>query len=82
MTPVNDTEQRIRQYIVDDLGWRGEELTEDFPLLENRVIDSLGLFRIVGFLETEFGVVLPDEKIVPASFSSLRSIAALVDESA
>lgn len=79
---MSDTTDRIRQFIVDDLGWRGDELTEDFPLLENRVIDSLGLFRVVGFLEDHYGVTIPDEKIVPASFSTLNTIAALVDGAA
>jgi acyl carrier protein len=51
-------------------------------LLENRVIDSLGLFRIVGFLEQEHGVAIPDEKIVPANFASLQTIAALVENGA
>lgn len=70
----------IRKYIVDELGWRGEELTDDFPLLENRVIDSLGLFRIVGFLETEYGVQVPDDQLVPDNFATLRTIAGLVEQ--
>lgn len=69
---------RIRSFIVTELGWRGAELTDDFPLLENRVIDSLGLFRIVGFLEAEYGIVIPDAEVVPENFATVQSIAALV----
>jgi acyl carrier protein len=76
------TTDRIREFIVAELGWRGAELTDDYPLLENRVIDSLGLFRIVGFLEQEHGVAIPDDKIVPANFASLQTIAALVENGA
>ena len=72
---------RIRAFIVDELGWRGQELTDDFPLLENRVIDSLGLFRIVGFLETEYGVQVPDDQLVPDNFATLKTIAALAEQS-
>ena len=82
MPPLSATIDRIRGFIVDELGWRGPELTPDFPLLENRVIDSLGLFRIVGFLEDTYGVSIPDEKVVPANFQSLTTIAALVEPSA
>lgn len=75
------TIDRVRTYIVDELGWRGQELTPDFPLLENRVIDSLGLFRIVDFLETEYGVKIPDDRLVPSNFATLQSIAQLVESS-
>jgi acyl carrier protein len=77
---VSDTIDRIRGFIVDQLGWRGPELTPDFPLLENRVIDSLGLFRIVGFLEDEYGVTIPDDRLVPANFATLQMIATLVEQ--
>lgn len=68
---------RLRAFIVDELGWHGAPLTDDFPLLENRVIDSLGLFRIVTFLETEYGVKITDDRLVPANFGTLESIARL-----
>lgn len=71
---------RLRRFIVEELGWRGGPVSADFPLIENRVIDSLGLFRIVTFLEMEYGIKIPDQKVVPANFSSLGTIATLVEE--
>jgi acyl carrier protein len=44
------------------------------------VIDSLGLFRIVGFLETEYGVLIPDDQLVPENFATLDTIARLVEQ--
>lgn len=72
---------RLRAFIVDELGWRGAELTDDFPLLENRVIDSLGLFRIVGFLETQYGVKIDDGELVPSNFATLDAIAEMAERS-
>lgn len=74
------TIDELRTFILEELGWRGPRLTDDFPLLENRVIDSLGLFRIVGFIETNCGVTIADDKLVPANFSTLETIAQLVDQ--
>jgi acyl carrier protein len=74
------TTDRLRNFIVDELGWRGPTLTDDFPLLGNRVIDSLGLFRVVAFLETEYGVTIADQDLVPAKFATLETIARLVDQ--
>jgi acyl carrier protein len=76
------TEDTIRRFILDELTYAGDpaELDDvDFPLLDNKVIDSLGLFHMVTFLETEFGVEVDDEELVPDNFGSLRLIAQLVE---
>jgi acyl carrier protein len=75
------TTDRLRSYIVDELGWRGPELTDDYPLLENHVIDSLGLFQLVGFLETEYGVTIDDGELVPEKFATLAAIVELAEQS-
>ncbi len=75
---------RLRDFIVDELRWSGPrgELTDDYPLLENHVIDSLGLFRIVDFLEREYGIEIGDEELVPSNFATLATIAGLADRAA
>lgn len=52
----------------------------DDALLERGIIDSMGLFRLVSFIEQEFGVALPDTSLVPKNFSSVSSIIRLVRE--
>ena len=74
-TPPVVTNDRLREFIVGELGWRGPELTDDYPLIENRVIDSLGLFRVVSFLETDCGIRIGDREVVPANFATLTAIA-------
>ena len=73
-------EDRIRNFIIEDLGWRGDptRLTDDYALIENDVIDSLGIFQTVTHLEEVEGVEVADEDLIPDNFASLRSIAALV----
>lgn len=73
------TTDRLRKFMVEELGWRGAELTDDYPLLENRVIDSLGLFRVVSFLETECGVRIADSEVVPENFATLTAIQAMAE---
>lgn len=50
------------------------------PLLEWGVINSIEMARLVGFIETRFGVKVPAEKIVPAFFKDLTSATNLVLE--
>ena len=74
------TQEKIRNFILDELNWQGssEELTDDFPLIEKRAVDSVGIFSIVAFLEGEFGIEIQDEELVPDNFSSIGKISALV----
>jgi len=74
-------ENTIRQFITDELNNDGsrENLTDDYPLLERNVLDSLGLFQLVGFLESEFGVEVQDEELIPQHFGTIGDIARLVE---
>lgn len=73
---------RIRTFILEELGWYGppSELTDDYPLIEREVIDSMGLFRLVTFLE-ESGIEVADDDLVPDNFASLDAITALAARS-
>lgn len=75
------TEQRIRTFIQDDLnkGQDKGELTDDYPLIENGVIDSLGIFEMVQFLERELGVSVEDEDLLLENFGTISDIARLVE---
>ncbi|MEU6073981.1 acyl carrier protein [Micromonospora sp. NPDC047074] len=67
---------RVRNFVVHDLNWSGDpaQLTEDFPLIDERVVDSLGLLGMVSFLESEFGISVDDTEITPTHFGTLGSI--------
>jgi acyl carrier protein len=72
-------ENAIRQFILDELNHSGsQDLTDDYPLLDRGVLDSLGLFQLVGYLESEFGVEVRDEELVPKHFGTIHDIAGLV----
>lgn len=74
-------QDRVRSFIVEELRFRGsaKDLKNDFPLLENEVLDSMGIFQVVSFLEAEFGVEVDDEDLVPDNFATIDDIARLVE---
>jgi acyl carrier protein len=74
--------ERIRDFLIDELHWPGSraELTEEFPLIENRVIDSMGLLRLIAWMEPTFGIEVADEEVVPANFGTLAAMQRLVDD--
>jgi acyl carrier protein len=70
----------IRDFIARELSWDGtaDELTPEFPLLEKEVVDSLGIFKIISFLETTYDIEIDDDDLVPDNFESIEKISGLV----
>lgn len=77
------TTNKLRDFIVHELRWDGprEELTDEYPLLASGVIDSLGLFRIVAYIESEYGIEIDDADLVPSNFGTLAAMSKLVERS-
>lgn len=73
-------ETDIRDFIASELSWDGtpDELAADYPLLEKEVVDSLGIFKIISFLENTYDIEIDDEDLVPANFESIDKISGLV----
>lgn len=74
-------ESTIRDFIVKEAGGEAHaaELTDDFPLLESQVLDSMGLYELVTDLEQRYGIEISDEELVPENFGTVASIARLVE---
>jgi acyl carrier protein len=78
---VSQAAERIRDFLIEETSWEGSrtDLTDELPLIENHVIDSMGLLRLVAWLESEYGVTIDDTEVVPSSFGSIQKIAKLLD---
>jgi len=74
-------ESDLRQFIVAELGYAGStsELTADYELLEHGAIDSLGIMRLVSFIEDNWSIEVADDELVPESFASLRAMVTLIE---
>ncbi|MGA9362880.1 MAG: acyl carrier protein [Bacteroidota bacterium] len=57
-----------------------ESLDPDEDLLEQGIIDSLGIMRLVLSLEKTFGIEVIEEDVVPENFQSLNSLAKFVEQ--
>ncbi len=72
--------QTITRFLVDEFlpDVPIESLTADYDLLAGGVIDSLGLLKIIAWLEDQFGVEVEDLEIAPDNFRSINAINAFV----
>jgi acyl carrier protein len=73
--------ERVRDFLIDEANWDGPraDLTDDLPLIETQVIDSMLLLRLVAWLESEYGISIGDADIVPSNFGSIEQISRLVN---
>jgi acyl carrier protein len=73
--------ERIRKFVVEELGHDrpASDLADETSLIDNGVIDSLAIVKVVLFIEREFGIKVRDEDVLPASFDSIASIASFVE---
>jgi acyl carrier protein len=65
----------IRQFVMENAQGRGiTELGDNDSLIESGIVDSLGIFRLVSFLEETFGVKVGDDEIVNENFQTINDI--------
>ena len=64
----------------DLLHGRPVPLDLDYDLLSAGIIDSLGILRVVWFMQTECGVTVADEDLVFENFQSIRSMSRYVEQ--
>ena len=74
-------EVAVQGYIAETfLDGDDEGLEPSSPLLEWGILDSMGMVRLLKFLEEEFAVRIDEEAITPKNFRDVRSISSLVVE--
>ena len=76
-----ETTQKIKHYIASEIMYADDDeaLSEDEPLLGSGIVDSLGIMRLVSYIEEEFGVEVPEEQLVPEHFRTVTAVAQFVD---
>jgi acyl carrier protein len=77
MASVNST---VREYILSEYmqGTPADELSDDTNLIEEEILDSLGIFALVEFLEETYGIQIEAEEVVMTNFETVKTIEALV----
>ncbi len=73
--------EQIREFILQNLaqGKGVTQLSDDDSLMQNGVVDSLGIFRLVAFLENTFRLRISDEEITHDNFQSVDAIEQFVN---
>jgi len=70
----------LKEFIFNELVHTADEaaFSDDDDLLEAG-LDSMGIMRLVLFIEEKFGVTLPDEEIEPDNIQTVNRITAWIE---
>ncbi len=76
---VVDVKEKVRAFVLEYAAGKGlTEVKDDEPLLTNNIIDSLGSFRMIAFLEETFPLTIEDTDMVPENFQTLNDVESFV----
>lgn len=80
MSPETEIGPIIRQYIQDNFIFRSGSpaLLETDSLMELGLLDSMGVLEMVTFLETRFGIRIPDDEVLPQNLDSVGRLTEFV----
>lgn len=75
-----DIEQAIKAHIVKEYMYDKPEtmFDNDLPLIQEGIIDSLGIFVLIGFIEKEFEIKVQPRDVVLENFETVNTIKNLV----
>ena len=73
--------EELRTYIMSAFlpGASAGTLKDDMPLRTSGVIDSMGLLRLVGFAESQYGIELQAHETSIENFDTINAIADLIE---
>jgi acyl carrier protein len=79
--PLTSTEKTIRDFLLEEILYDKQlaDLGPEDLLLEDSLLDSIGILQTVMFCEQNFGISIPEEELLPDNFQNLRAIAQLVE---
>jgi methoxymalonate biosynthesis acyl carrier protein len=78
--PAETDKTKLIEFIKSDLA-RGKgvtQLTEKDDLVESEIMDSLGIMKLIMFLESNYSVKISDDDLTLENFSSVDSIYTLL----
>lgn len=72
---ISDIQNHLIQYFEDH---NGSKVTADTQLLEEKVIDSMGIMELIAYLESQYHLEFADEDLTAENFKDMESIGRMI----
>jgi acyl carrier protein len=79
MSDTQTVNSRIREFVLATFPLARKRGVKDSDhLLDNGIVDSMGVLELVEFLQQEFCLQVSDEELLPENFQSIQQVASFV----
>jgi len=76
----NQTTTQLRAFVTANFYVPTAVVIDDITsFLDQGILYSTGVLELVTFIESKFGISVPDHELVPANFDSLAALSAYVE---
>lgn len=77
-----DIQLTLKDFIVNEFMHERDQtlLAHDTPLIEEGIIDSMGLMRLVHFIEATFGIEVVEEDLDIENFKSVDALTMFIQK--
>lgn len=77
-----NTMEDLKNFILSEFGaeFNKSSIEPDENLLSQGIIDSMGILKLVSFMENEFAIKINNDDIVPENFQDLNSLTGFVEK--
>ena len=71
-----NTMEELRKYLISEFNadFKKDSIDPDENLLNRGIIDSLGIMKLIAFMEKAFNIKIANEDVIPENFQSLNSL--------
>lgn len=79
---MNEFNSKIKEFIMIEVNpdLHLDAIDDDEPLIDSGIIDSLGVLKILAYLDEAFGIDLSAGDIKPQNFRTVRAICDLINQ--
>jgi acyl carrier protein len=83
MKASTNNKELIRKFLIEKLARTKNinHIHDQDNIIENGIIDSLGIMQLVAYIEATFAVKVKDEDIIPENFESVDVIYSYLERS-
>lgn len=80
MDIVSELERFLIAEVAVDFDLDKKSIAPDENLITQGIIDSMGILKLVSFMESKFGIKINNEDIVPENFQTISTLNKLIEK--
>ncbi|MFC1658430.1 acyl carrier protein [Candidatus Omnitrophota bacterium] len=80
MDIISKLEKFLLTEIATEYGLDKKTLPHEENLITQGIIDSMGILKLIAFMEKSFGVKIANEEVVPENFQNLNTLKVFIEK--